>query len=62
MNTLYFVTAYYWKGNEWWRFAISAPSEAEAIKKFAYGYSAMRFVRINAVAICQTNETVFKEL
>lgn len=62
MNTLYYITAYHWKGNEWWRFAVSAPTEEAAIKEVTDGYSDVRFDRINATPLCTTTETVFKEV
>jgi hypothetical protein len=58
---LYFVTAYHWKANEWWRFAISAETDDAAIAKFKDGYDD-KFSRINAAYVCTTSDDVFKEL
>ena len=59
---LYYLTAYHWRSNEWWRFAISAQSGDEAVLKFTEGYSDDRFTRINAKFICTTADDVFQEL
>lgn len=58
---LYYLTAYHWKNNEWWRFAVSAADEAAAIAKFRGGYDD-RFTQVNAKYICPVADDVFQEL
>ena len=62
MQTLYLITAYRHAQNEWWRFVVSAESEAQALGKFQDGYSDMRFTRVSATPVCTTSDDVFKEL
>ena len=62
MNKLYYVTAYHWANNEWWRFAVTAVTENDAVEKFAEGYSDVHFTRINATFVCTTTDEVFKKL
>jgi hypothetical protein len=55
------VTAYHYRNNEWWRFAVSAETGDAAIAKFKDGYDE-RFTRINAQYICTTTDDVCQEL
>lgn len=59
---LYYVTAYHFKNNEWWRFLVSAKTDEEAVAKFKEGYNDERFTRINARHICPVNADIFEEL
>jgi hypothetical protein len=58
---LYYLTAFHWKANEWWRFAISAQSGDEAVAKFKDGYDD-KFSRIGVKFICTTADDVFMEI
>lgn len=62
MNKLFYVTAYNWANNEWWRFAVTAVTDNDAISKFVEAYSDQRFTRVNTQYICTTSDDVFKEL
>ena len=62
MNTLYYLTAYNHRRNEWWRFAITASSDEAAIRQFTEGYDDLQFSRISARPICTTTDDVFEEL
>jgi hypothetical protein len=58
---LYYLTAYHWRSNEWWRFAISAQSVEEAFAKFNEGYDD-KFTRVSIKFICTTADDVFMEI
>jgi hypothetical protein len=59
---LYYVTAYHWENNEWWRFAITATSNEDAVQKLTGDFSDTKFTRTNARYICTTTANVFEEL
>lgn len=62
MKKLYYVTAYRWSQNEWWRYAITAESDEQAKQRMIEGYPDMHFTRVNAQYICETPQEVFDEL
>ena len=59
---LYYIAAYHWENNEWWRFAITATSKEDAEQKMAEGFPDTKFTRINVRGLCTTKDDVFEEL
>lgn len=62
MNRLYYIAAYRFEQNEWWRFAVTGKDEADARQRFTEGYADTQFTRLRAQYICETPQEVFDEL
>lgn len=68
MNALFYVTAYHFANNEWWRFAITTPDSpydrhAAVIDLFHKEMDQeARFTRVGAQFICLTPDVVWREL
>jgi hypothetical protein len=67
MNALFYVAAYHFNNNEWWRFMVTTPDgphdrHAAVIDKFKDGYSDLGFARVKAEFVCLTPDEVFMEV
>lgn len=60
MNSLYYVSGYHWRNNEWWRFALTADNSDAACDQIKVGFPELS--RISAKYICETPDEVFEEL
>jgi hypothetical protein len=58
---LYYIAAYHWENNEWWRYAITATSVEDAEQKLAEGFDT-KFTRVRVRYLCTTKDDVFEEL